>query len=135
MTRGVWGSLFRFTTIYSEVVERHHHFAYYEAAPRTVFPRRRAFLVPVHRTLSSLGAVTGLGIFHAPFETVQQVFIIQATSETRHCLMLYFLRPIVTVLDRIHGPYLLFDPRIYLIQHWQKKICEEEKRFDVFVTT
>jgi hypothetical protein len=58
-----------------------------------MYPQRRAFLVPVHRTLSSLGAVTGLGVFwvvelkrdpHAPFESVQQVHIIQVNSETRH---------------------------------------------------
>jgi hypothetical protein len=58
-----------------------------------MYPQRRAFLVPVHRTLSSLGAVTGLGIFwvvelkrdpHAPVESVQQVLIIQVNSETRH---------------------------------------------------
>ncbi len=94
MTRwGVWGSLFSFTTIYPEVVERHHNFAYYEAAPRTMYPQRRAFLVPVHRTLSSLGAVTGLGVFwvlelkrdpHVPFLHVQQVHIIRVNSETRH---------------------------------------------------
>ncbi len=45
-------------------------------------PQRRGFFVPVHRTLSSLGAVTGLGVIwvvelkrdlHAPFESVQQV--------------------------------------------------------------
>ncbi len=54
---GVWGSLFSFTTIYPEVVEwpfdrltvlsnvkGHHNFAYYEAAPRTMYPQRRAFL-------------------------------------------------------------------------------------------
>jgi hypothetical protein len=35
---GAWGSLFSFTTIYPEVVERHHNFAYYEAAPRIMFP-------------------------------------------------------------------------------------------------
>jgi hypothetical protein len=49
--------------------------------------------VPVHRTLSSLGAVTGLGVFwvvemkrdpHVPFESVQQALIIQVNSETRH---------------------------------------------------
>ncbi|MBN1832669.1 MAG: hypothetical protein JW896_11220, partial [Deltaproteobacteria bacterium] len=62
-TLGVWGSLFSFTTIYPEAVERHHNFAYYEAAPQTKYPQRRTFLVPVHRTLSSLGAVTGLGVF------------------------------------------------------------------------
>ena len=93
MTRGAWGSLFRFATICPEVVERHHNFAYYEAAPRTMPPQRRAFLVPVHRTLSSLGAVTGSGFFwvlelkrdsHAPLESVQQVLIIQVNSETRH---------------------------------------------------
>jgi hypothetical protein len=63
MTRGAWGSLFSSTTIYPEVVERHHNFAYYEAAPRTMYPQRSPFLVPVHRTLSTLGAVTGLGVF------------------------------------------------------------------------
>jgi hypothetical protein len=51
-----------------------------------MYPQRRAFLVPVHRTLSSLGAVTGLGVFwvvemkrdpHAPFESVQEVLIIE----------------------------------------------------------
>jgi hypothetical protein len=93
---GVWGSLFSFTTIYPEVVERHHIFAYYEAAPRTMYPQRRTLLVPVHRTPSSLGAVTGLGVFwvvemkrdpHAPFESVQQVLIIQVNSETRHSNM------------------------------------------------
>ena len=63
MTRGAWGSLFRFATIYPEVVERHHNFAYYEAAPRTMSPQRETFFVPVRRTLSSLGAVTGLGVF------------------------------------------------------------------------
>jgi Raf kinase inhibitor-like YbhB/YbcL family protein len=56
-------------------------------------PQRQAFLVPVHRTLSSLGAVTGLGVFwvvelkrdlHAPFQSMQQVLIIQVNSETRH---------------------------------------------------
>jgi len=93
MTRGVWGSLFSFTTIYPEVVERHHNFAYYEAAPRTMYPHRRVFPMPVHRTLSSLGAVTGLGVFwvvelkrdpHVTFESVQQDLIIQINSETRH---------------------------------------------------
>jgi hypothetical protein len=98
-TLGTWGSLFSFTTIYPEVVERpfdrltvlsnvegHHDFAYYEAAPRTMYPQRRAFFVPVHRTLSSLGAVTGSGFSwvvelkrepHAPFESVQHVLIIE----------------------------------------------------------
>ncbi len=81
----VWESLFSFTTIYLEVVERHHNFVYYEAAPRTMYPQRWAFLVTVHRTLSSLGAVTGSGVYpHAPFEFVQQVLIIQVNSETRH---------------------------------------------------
>jgi hypothetical protein len=77
-TLGAWGSLFSFTTIYPEVVERPHNFAYYEAAPQTMYPQRRAFFVPVHRTLSSLGAVTGSGVFwvvemkrdpHVPFES------------------------------------------------------------------
>ncbi len=58
-----------------------------------MYTQRRAFFVPVRRTLSSLGAVTGLGVFwvvelkrdpHAPFEAVQQVLIIQVNSETRH---------------------------------------------------
>jgi hypothetical protein len=108
MTRcvGASGSLFSFTTIYPEVVERpfdrltilsliegHHNFAYYEAAPRTMYPQRRAFFVAVHRTLSSLGAVMGSGVFwvvelkrdpDAPFESVQQVLIIQVNSETRY---------------------------------------------------
>ena len=93
MTRGAWGSLFRFTTISPEVVERHHNFAYYEAAPRTMLPQRRSFFVPVSRTLSSLGAVMGSGVFwvvklkrdpHAPFESVQQVLIIKDNTETRH---------------------------------------------------
>ncbi len=121
MTRcvGASGSLFSFTTIYSEVVARpfdrpfdrlkvpsmvkgltvlsnvegHHNFAYYEAAPRTMYPQRRAFFVPVHRTLSSLGAVMGSGVFwvvelkrdpDAPLESVQQVLIIQVNSETRY---------------------------------------------------
>ncbi len=81
-TLGAWGSLFRFTTIYPEVVERHHNFAYYEAAPRTMYPQRRASLVPVHRTLSFLGAVTGSGVFHTPFESVQQV-LIDTTLESK----------------------------------------------------
>ncbi len=58
-----------------------------------MFQQRWAFLVPVHRTLPSLGAVTGLDVFwvaelkrdpHAPFELVKQVLIIQLNSETRH---------------------------------------------------
>jgi len=58
-----------------------------------MYPQRRAFLVPVHRTLSSLGAVTGSSVFwvvelkrdpHAPFKSVQQVLIIQVTSEIQH---------------------------------------------------
>ena len=90
---GTWGSLFSFTTISPEVMERHHNFAYYEAAPRTMYPQRRAFFVPVHRTLSTMGAVTGSGVLwvvemkrdpHAPFGSVQQVLIIQVNSETRH---------------------------------------------------
>jgi hypothetical protein len=113
-TLGIWGSLFRFTTVYPEVVERpfdrltvlskvegHHNFAYYEAAPRTMFPQRHSLFLlsrrycggPVHRTLSCLGAVTGSGVFwvvelkrdpHVPFESIQQVLIIQRNSETRH---------------------------------------------------
>ncbi len=63
LDRGARGSLFSFTTIYPEVVERHHNSAYYEAAPRAMSPQRRAFLVRVHRTLSALGAVTGSGVF------------------------------------------------------------------------
>ena len=58
-----WVSLFSFTTICPEVVERHHIFAYYGASPRTMFPQRREFLVPVHRALSSLGAVKSSGVF------------------------------------------------------------------------
>jgi len=51
-----------------------------------MYPQRQVFLVPDHRTLSSLGAVTGLGVFgvvelkrtpHAPFEFMQQVLIIE----------------------------------------------------------
>jgi len=61
-------------------VERHHIFAYYEAAPRTMYPQRRAFFVPVHWTLSTMGAVIGSGVFwvvelkrdpHTPFESMQ----------------------------------------------------------------
>ena len=103
-TLGAWGSLFSFTTIYPEVVERpfdrltvlsnvegHHNLAYYVAAPPTMSPQRRTFFVPVHQALSSLGAVTGSGVFwvvelkrdsHASFESIQQVLIIQVTSET-----------------------------------------------------
>ena len=86
MTRGAWGSLFRFATICPEVVERHHNSAYYKAAPRTMPPQRWSFFVPVRRTLSSLGAVTGLGAFwvaelkrdpHAPFRSEDGTFILK----------------------------------------------------------
>jgi len=86
-TLGAWGSLFRFTTITPEVVERHHNFAYYEAAPRTMYSQRWTFLVPVRQTLSSLGAVTGSVVFwvvelkrdpHAPFE--EEGFVIRDIS-------------------------------------------------------
>jgi hypothetical protein len=79
-TMGARGSLFSLTTISPEVVERHHNFAYYVAAPLKMYPQRRAFFVPVHRTLSSLGAVTGSGVFwvvemkrdlRAPSESVE----------------------------------------------------------------
>jgi hypothetical protein len=43
-TLGVWGSLFSFTTIYPEVVERHHHFAYYEATPQNHVPTATGIL-------------------------------------------------------------------------------------------
>ena len=54
-----------------------------------MYSQRRAFLVPVHRTMSIMGAVTGSGVFwvvelkrdpHAPSESV----IIQVNSETGH---------------------------------------------------
>ena len=76
MTRGGTGVSFQFATIHPEVVERpfdrltvlsnvegHHIFAYFETAPRAMSPQRRAFLVPVRRALSALGAVTGSGVF------------------------------------------------------------------------
>ncbi|MBN1833029.1 MAG: hypothetical protein JW896_13060, partial [Deltaproteobacteria bacterium] len=44
-------------------VEGHHDFAYYEAALRIMYPQRRAFFVPVHRTLSSFGGGNRLGRF------------------------------------------------------------------------
>jgi len=98
MTRGgAWGSLSSFTTIYPEVVERHHTFAYYGAAPRTMFPQRREFLVPVRRTLSSLGAVIGSGVFwvaelekdpHAPFESTVCTFLLKLLL--RHDISVFF---------------------------------------------
>jgi hypothetical protein len=90
---GAWGPLFSFTTICPEVMERHHIFAYYGAALRTVFPQRHEFFVPVHRTLSTMGAVTGSDVFWVvelkrapipPFESVIGYFLIQVISERRH---------------------------------------------------